>query len=132
VVKPAIRCNTGTVGDGRMSEDVVTVDRLIVKIGDVRRLQEAVGERDLLEIELAVENPVGSLDQVRWVPAFELRDSTGQTYPANEDDGLVGPIGPNETHSGVVSFEVAPDTMSFDLVFAPGSDDEAIVELVQE
>jgi hypothetical protein len=82
-----------------MPEQVVVMDRLIVRIGDARRLPTGVPGMDRVELDVTFENRVGPLDAVSWPPAVELR-AEGGVYPAMVDDRLAGPLEPNSERQG--------------------------------
>ena len=68
-----------------MRNDFYHVDRLVIAL-ESEPQRQAGFERNRLDIDLWMKNPVGSTGSTRRPPGIELRDSDGFVYePANDD-----------------------------------------------
>src|SRR5690606_36949862 len=114
---------------GMNESATVTVDRLVIHVTDYRRVPGSDIQSETLEVDVAVENPAGSLDQVRRVPLMELRDQTNAAYEVSYDDRLAEPIPPDEVLRGLVRFDIPTDASDLWLVVAPGDPEEKVVAL---
>lgn len=99
-----------------------------VVIDNAVRSPGTAGE-DLFNVSLSVSNPAGPPGSVRRGPFIALRDGSGRQYEPVGGTEVAVPVAPGTTVSGSIDFELDEGSEEIQMVLAPDSEDEVVIEL---
>lgn len=107
------------------------IGKLFFSVEDyTRELDSNVPGIDELSIHVTVTNDNRPLGEAGRPPHVELRDSDGEIYEAvNLDATWFTPSEPASSEQAVLRFRIPEAATGLELVLAPGTDEEAAVEL---
>lgn len=115
-----------------MTDPVIHTDRLVIFLHGYRREPTGYPDVEQLIVDLGVKNPIGSPGAARRPPAMEVRDGQGRVFELQPDDNWLRLLEPGEEMEASPLFEISTDATGLTLVLAPGTDEEAQVELLPE
>lgn len=111
-----------------MSIKEVKHNRMLLTIEKMTRRPGPVGE-DFLTLTVQLTNPIGPPGSLQRGPSIQLRDAAGRVFDVTAGRELTRPVAPGESIAGALSFETAEDSVGLQMLLAPGTEDEVVVEL---
>lgn len=114
-----------------MATETLRIGKLFYSVIDFERAMDSnVPGIDELSVHITVTNSDRPLGEAGRPPHLELRDADGVIYePVNLDASWFTPRPPDTSEEATLRFRIPEEATGLELVLAPGTDEEASVEL---